>query len=188
MFENVRRDVFRACVKNQGGYSAGAVVRELFNPGTQAVLVYRMGSWFGRLRFAPLRVVLRGLHFLVQYVVAWRVGIFLHPKAEIGPGLVIHTWGGGVFLPRTRIGRDLTVVGGGVLMDFETREIGDEVVIGAGTKVINKARIGHRVHTGPNSVVQSDVPDDCLVFGNPGRIFGPFRNRSSRALTPSGAK
>jgi serine O-acetyltransferase len=188
MFENVRRDVFRACLKNQGGYSRGAVVRELFNPGTQAILLYRLGYWLDRVRPRPLRLVLRGLHFLAQYLVSWRVGIFIHPKAEIGPGMVIHTWGGGVFVGRTRVGRDLTVVGGGVLMDFETREIGDEVVIGAGTKIINKVRIGHRVHTGPNTVVQCDVPDDCLVYGNPGRIFGPFRNRPSRALKPSGGK
>jgi serine acetyltransferase len=87
---------------------------------------------------------------------------------------MIHTWGGGVFLPNTTIGRDLTIVGGGILFDFASRGIGDDVTIGAGTKVINRARLGNRVRTGPNSVVQADVADDCVVFGNPGRVIGPL--------------
>jgi serine O-acetyltransferase len=177
VFENIRRDLYRACLTNQGGFSASGLLRELFNPGTQAILVYRFGHWSSRLGFAPLRYPLRVLHFLLQYIFGWRVGIFLHPRADIGAGFVIHTWGGGVFMPRSKIGRDVTVVGGGVLMDFETREIGDEVRLGAGTKVIGKLRIGHRVKTGPNSVIQTDIPDDCVAFGNPARILGPFPRR-----------
>jgi serine O-acetyltransferase len=94
-------------------------------------------------------------------------------KADIGPGLVIHTWGGGIFFPAAKIGRNLTIIGGGVQMDYETREIGDDVDIAPGTKMIGKIRIGHRARTGPNSVVQTDVPDDCVVVGNPGRVIGP---------------
>lgn len=169
---------------NQGNRPGLApILRELFNPGTSAILIYRFGYWADHLRIAPLRVALRVLHFVLQYVFAWRAGIFIPVKAEIGPGLVIHTWGGGVFLPRARIGRDVTIVGGGVLFDYLTREIGDEVVIGAGTKGIGKIRIGHRVQTGPNSVLNEDVPDDCIAFGNPARIIRSFaafrRNKES---------
>lgn len=174
MFEIVRQDIHRACRANQNGeHSFAAVVRELCSPGTQAIVVYRFGYWADNLRFAPARIVLRLVHFVVQYF-CWRTGIFIPIKARIGPGLVIHTWGGGVFLPEATIGRDLTIVGGGVLFDYMTREIGDEVTIGAGTKSMGKIRIGHRVRTGPNSVIQEDVPDDCMVFGNPGRIIGPM--------------
>jgi serine O-acetyltransferase len=165
----------RACKANQGNStSTGAVLRELFNPGTQAILVYRFGYWSDNLRWAVFRYPLRVVHFLAQYFFAWRVGIFLHPKAQIGPGLVIHTWGGGVFLPLCPIGRDVTIVGGGVLMDFQTRSIGDEVVIGAGTKVMGKVRLGDRVKTGPNAVVDRDIPDDCVVMSVPGRVIGPI--------------
>jgi len=72
-----------------------------------------------------------------------------------------------------RIGRGFTIIGGGVQMDYMVPEIGDDVWIAPGTKVIGKVRIGNRVRTGPNSVVQTDVPDDCVVFGNPGRVIGP---------------
>ena len=46
MFENVRRDLIRACRGNQGGVVGFfPLLRELFNPGTQAILVYRFGHW-----------------------------------------------------------------------------------------------------------------------------------------------
>ncbi len=155
------------------------MLRELWHPGTQAILVFRLGAWIDHVRVPGVRQFLKVLFFFLQYVVSWRVGIFIPVKARIGPGMVIHTWGGGVFLPSTQIGQNFTIVGGGVQMDYNVREIGDDVSIGPGTKVIGKIRIGHRARTAPNSVVQTDVPDDCVAFGNPGRVIGPVRK-----LTP----
>jgi serine O-acetyltransferase len=175
LFENVREDLRAACITNQGEVGVAALLRELLNPGTQSILVYRLGHWLDRMPVPGVRQLLRAAHLVLQYVVSWRVGIFIPVKARIGPGLVIHTWGGGVFLPQTRIGRNVIVIGGGVLMDFEVGEIGDEVSIGAGAKVVGKVRIGNRVRLGPNCVVQSDVPDDCVAFGNPARVIGPVR-------------
>jgi len=169
MFENVRRDLRRAVLMNQDT-GRTALLREFFNPGTQAILLYRFGRWADQ-QIAPLRFMLRLIHFPLTYFFAWRVGIYIPVRADIGPGMVIHTWGGGVFLPCARIGRDFTIVGGGILMDYDTREIGDDVKIGAGTKVVGKIRIGNRVRTGPNAVIQSDVPDDILAFGNPARFI-----------------
>ena len=187
MFENVRRDLTRACRANQSEEGLAPLLRELFNPGTQAILVHRFGYWCDQLPIPGVRHALRVLHFIIQYFFSWRVGVFIPIKAKIGPGLVIHTWGGGVFLPCTTIGRDVTIVGGGVLMDYLTRGIGDEVQIGAGTKIINKAKIGNRVRTGPNSVVQADVPDDCVVFGNPGRVIGPIPRMNAARPAPNAA-
>jgi serine O-acetyltransferase len=174
MLENVRRDLLRACRGNQNQEGAFALLRELFNPGTQAILVHRFGYWCDHVRIPGVRHALRIIHFALDYMFAWRVGIFIPIKAEIGPGMMIHTWGGGVFIPQCRIGRDLTIVGGGVLFDHDTLEIGDNVVVGAGTKSVGRIRIGSRVRTGPNSVIQEPVPDDSLVFGNPGRIIRRF--------------
>lgn len=171
MFEIVRQDLQRCVRVNQmGARTVAAYLREMFNPGTQAIMIHRFGVWSDRMRFPPLRYFLRVVHFLVQNVVVWRVGIYIPVKADIAPGIAIHTWGGGMFLPACKIGRNLTIVGGGVLFDYDTLEIGDEVTVGAGTKSTGRIRIGNRVTTGPNSVVIEDVPDDCLVFGNPGRV------------------
>jgi serine O-acetyltransferase len=185
MFENIRRDLWRACEQNQGrNHDVLALIRELFNPGTQAILIHRFGFWADRLPVPVVRELLRVLHFPVQALVSWRVGIFIPVKSDIKPGLVIHTWGGGVFLPCCSIGRDVTVVGGGVLFDYMTREIGDEVRIGAGTKGVGKIRIGNRVKLAPNCVVMQDVPDDSVVYGNPARVM-----RAPRAIRqPKGAE
>ncbi len=187
MFEIVRQDLERCVRVNQSGSrSLAAYLRELFNPGTQAILTHRFGVWSNAMRFAPLRYLLRVVHFLVQYVVGWRVGIYIPVTADIGPGIAIHTWGGGVFLPSCKIGRDLTIVGGGVLFDYDTLEIGEGVAIGAGTKSTGRIRIGNRVTTAPNSVVIEDVPDDSLVFGNPGRVVRKLSAKRKLAKVGSG--
>lgn len=173
MFENVREDLRRALSGNQHETGVLALLRELLNPGTQAVLVYRLGRWIHGLRVPVVRPILKILFMFLQYVVSWRVGIFIPVTADIGSGLLIHTWGGGIFFGSCPIGRNLTIIGGGVQMDYEMRGIGDEVTIAPGTKMVGKIRIGDRARTGPNSVVQTDVPDDCVVVGNPGRVIGP---------------
>ena len=145
-------------------------MRELFNPGTQAVLVHRFGFWTRTVRVPGVRHALIVLHFFFQYLFAWRVGFLIPVRASIGPGVIIHTWAGGAVLPNCRIGRNLTIVGGGVQFDHETQSIGDDCWIGAGTKCVGKIRIGNRVRTAPNCVIQTDVPDDSLAFGNPARI------------------
>ncbi|MGI9629080.1 MAG: serine O-acetyltransferase [Longimicrobiales bacterium] len=174
MFPNVSADLARACVVNQHEEGVGPLVREVLgNPGTQAVLVYRLGAWIESVRVPGVRQLLKVCYFPIQYVMGFRVGIFIPPQATIGPGLVIHTWGGGIFLPRTQIGKNVTIVGGGVQMDYDMAGIGDDVDIGPGTKIIGSIRLGNQVRTAPNSVVQADVPDSCIVIGNPGRVIGP---------------
>lgn len=188
MFEIVRQDLKRCVRVNQmGADNFAAYLREVFNPGTQAIVIHRFGAWSDRMRFAPLRYFLRIVHFLVQNIVAWRVGIYIPMKADIAPGIAIHTWGGGVFLPACKIGKNLTIVGGGVLFDYDTLEIGDEVTVGAGTKSTGRIRIGHRVTTGPNAVIIEDVPDDCLVFGNPGRVVRKLSAGRKLAKVGTGA-
>ena len=67
------------------------------------------------------------------------------------------------FIPCCKIGRNFTIVGGGLLMDYGTKEIGDDVWVGTGVKGVGKIRIGNRVRLAPNTVVMKDVPDDTFV-------------------------
>lgn len=175
MFANVREDLRRAQIGNQGGIvSPTALLRELFNPGTQAILAHRFGAWTRTIRIPGLLHLLAAIHFLLEYIFAWRVGIYIPVRAAIGPGFVIHTWSGGIVLPSCPIGRNFTIVGGGVQFDYLTQSIGEFCQIAPGTKFVGKIRIGDRVRTAPNAVVQTDVPDDSLAFGNPARIV-PIR-------------
>lgn len=191
MFENIREDLRCARIANQGNDQGfAALIRECFNPGTQALLVHRFGVWTRSVRVPGLRHGLIALHFLLQYVFAWRVGIYIPVRADIGPGFVVHTWGGGLTLPACRIGHHVTIIGGGIQFDYETKSVGDDCWFAPGTKFVGKITIGHRVRTAPNAVVQSDVPDDSLAFGNPARIV-PLRRFNlapkSSSAAPSAA-
>lgn len=48
--------------------------------------------------------------------------------------------------------------------------IGDDVLIGAGAKILGGIRIGNRAKIGANAVVVEDVPDDATVVGIPARV------------------
>lgn len=180
MWADIRADVRRACECNQYRSGFRAVMWELTNPGTGAIVVYRVARAADRVPVPGLRHLCILLVFPFQMLYRF-AGIFLSTKADIGPGFVIHTWGGGVFIGATRVGKNVTVVGGGVLMDFNTKGIGDDVFIGAGAKLVGRIRIGDRVRIGPNSVVMSDVPDDSIVMAATSRVIPDFAGRMKRA-------
>lgn len=159
---------------------------ELTNPGTAAIVVYRVARAAHRVPVPGLRHLCILLVFPFQLFYRF-AGIFLSTKADIGPGFVIHTWGGGVFIGGTRVGKNVTVVGGGVLMDFNTKGIGDDVFIGAGAKLVGRIRIGDRVRIGPNAVVMSDVPDDSIVMAATSRVVPNFAGRMKMAKEAASA-
>lgn len=49
--------------------------------------------------------------------------------------------------------------------------IGDNVIIGAGAKIIGKVRIGNNVTIGANAVIINDMPDNCICGGIPAKII-----------------
>lgn len=49
--------------------------------------------------------------------------------------------------------------------------IGDNVSIGANVNIIGNITIGNNVEIGAGSVVVNDIPDNCVVVGNPARII-----------------
>jgi len=186
VFDNIREDLRRARLANQGGEeSIAALIRECFNPGTQAILMHRFGAWTRTVRVPGLRHLLAAVHFFLDYIFGWRVGIYIPVRARIGPGLVIHTWPGGIVFPACEMGKHNTFIGGGIQFDYETKSVGEECWFAPGTKFVGKITIGNRVRTAPNAVVQTDVPDDSLAFGNPARIV-PMRRwkKSPAASTP----
>ncbi len=157
MFENVREDLREARSAN-----TGSLIREFFHPGTQAVLVYRFGHWAHKMRIPVVRHMLVAVYIVVQAIVRVTSGVNIATKAEIGPGMVVHTWGG-VFIAPTKIGRR-PFFHHGVVMNWDIKEVGDYVHFGPGSKIVGPVRIGHRVRIGANAVVIEDVPDDAIVM------------------------
>ena len=49
--------------------------------------------------------------------------------------------------------------------------IGNNVIIGAGAKIMGDVKIGNNVTIGANAVVTHDVPDNCVVGGVPAKII-----------------
>jgi acetyltransferase-like isoleucine patch superfamily enzyme len=50
-------------------------------------------------------------------------------------------------------------------------EIGDDVFVGAGTTILQNVRIGSRVIIGANSLVNKDIPDNCVAAGIPAKVI-----------------
>lgn len=103
-------------------------------------------------------------------------GIEIHPGAKIGNGFFIDH-GMGVVIGETTIIGDNVTIYQGVTLGGTGKEkgkrhptIGNNVVIGAGAKVLGNIEIGDNSYIGSNAVVIKDVPANSTVVGVPGRI------------------
>ena len=105
-----------------------------------------------------------------------RTGIEIHPGAQIGRRMFIDHGDGVVIGETAIIGDDVTIYQGvtlgGTGKDVGKRHptIGNGVTIGAGAKVLGPIRIGDHCKVGAGAIVLKDVPDQCTVVGNPGRV------------------
>jgi serine acetyltransferase len=96
---------------------------------------------------------------------------------------VIHTVYG-IFIPPTTIGANCSVQTG-VVLGYGVRSIGNDVLIGAGAKIVGPVSMGNNVLIAPNSLVITDIPDNSTVAGVPARIS---LGRSVSTLTVLGGK
>jgi serine O-acetyltransferase len=138
-------------------------------PGLQALLLYRLAHQLYRLRlpFIPR---------LISHIARFLTGIEIHPGATIGSGVFIDH-GMGVVIGETAIVGNYALIYQGVTLGGTGKEsgkrhptLGENVVVGAGAKVLGNLSIGDNVRIGAGSVVLRDVPADCTVVGIPGRI------------------
>lgn len=138
-------------------------------PGTHSVLLHRVAHFLWEI----------GLPFVPRYLshIARQItGIEIHPGAEIGKDFFIDHGSGTVIGETAEIGDNVTIYQnvslGGTSLKQEKRHptVGNNVVIGAGAKLLGPIKIGDNVRIGANSVVTKDVPDNSVVVGVPGRI------------------
>ena len=168
MWDNLRAD-FRAAEEDRKLESGW--LRVLLRMETPAIICYRFSHWVLTFRVPILRQILLIVSIIFQRLVQMFVGVFISPDAEIGPGLLIHTPFGIVVGP-TKIGANCTIQSG-VVITAATKSIGDNVYFGPGAKVIGDAKIGNNVVIVANSVILTDVPDNCTIMGVPARIKLP---------------
>jgi serine O-acetyltransferase len=173
MFENISGDFEAARQETHEPawwqkYHWAKNLRVLMHLGMSAVIAYRFGHWARRVRIPVLRQLLMLIAVFLRRWVGWFTGIYVDPKADIGPGLVIHT-GYGIQIGATTIGKNCTVQTG-VVIAGGVRSIGDNVWFGAGAKVIGDTKIGDNVVVMPNSLVLMDVAPNTTIVGVPARI------------------
>jgi len=138
-------------------------------PGLQALTIHRFSHQLYRwgLPFIPR---------LLSQLARFFTGIEIHPGAQIGQSVFIDH-GMGVVIGETAIIGDFALIYQGVTLGGTGKEsgkrhptLGENVVVGAGSKVLGNICVGDNVRIGAGSVVLRDVPSDCTVVGVPGRV------------------
>ena len=165
MFDNLREDTRKLKLIKTKSFPWYVLESLLFENGYQAVVLYRIGSWFKRHRipfFGPL--VARFSLFLN--------GVDVSPGARIGPGLMIVHGMGLVIGDQTRIGSDAMLLHQVTIgaSKYERRsqmpELGSNVFVAAGARLIGDIEIGDNVFIGANTVVTQDVPSNSRVVSD----------------------
>lgn len=139
-------------------------------PGFHAILIHRINHL---LRDKGVTFIPRFLSYLARIL----TGIEIHPGAKIGRGFFIDHGAGVVIGETAEIGENVLLYQG-VTLGGTGREkgkrhptLGDNVVVGAGTKILGAISIGDNVKIGANSVVLDSVPESSIVVGVPGRVI-----------------
>lgn len=166
MSGNFRSD-WRAVFKNDP--AARNAWEVLTYAGLHAIFWHRVAHfcWRHRLKFFA-RLVSQSNRF-------W-TGIEIHPGAAIGRGFFIDHGMGVVIGETAEVGDNCLlyhgVTLGGVSLEKKKRHptLGNNVVIGAGAKVLGAITLGDNVQVGANAVVLKDVPPNSVVVGIPGRV------------------
>ena len=103
-------------------------------------------------------------------------GIEIHPGAVIGDGLLIDHGTGVVIGETAVVGNNVTlyqgVTLGGTGKETGKRHpsLGNNIVVGAGAKILGNITIGDNSYVGANSVVLQSVPPNATVVGVPGYV------------------
>lgn len=116
------------------------------------------------------------LPVLFKYLIRLVFGCHIPFTADIGKGTVIGYGGIGIVIHDRCIIGENCVIGscttlGGTNHKYNVPELGNNVLVGTGAKIIGPVKIGNNVVIGANAVVVTDVPDNTVVTGVPARVI-----------------
>ncbi len=167
MFERVREDV--RCVFDRDPAARHSFEVVTTYPGVHALLFHRLTHWLWLRR-------LRWLSRFISVIARWVTGIEIHPGAVIGRRFFIDHGLGVVIGETAVIGNDVTLYQGVTLGGTSWAPgkrhptIGDDVVVGAGAKILGPLMVGTGARVGSNAVVVKDVPEGATMIGIPARV------------------
>ena len=172
MLDNLREDTRRRREIKTKGAPWYVIESLLFENGYQAVVLHRMAHWF-KSRGVPV------LGPMIARLNQFLTGVEIGPGAVIGPGLRISHGYGIVIGGYARIGRNalllhqVTIGSPNPNRIEKMPVIGDNVFIGAGSKIIGEVTIGDDVFIGVNAVVTRDIPSGSRVLAKAGIDVSP---------------
>ena len=168
-FTKIKSDISAA---NERDPTARNILEILINyPGFHAIFWHRIASIFWGI---GLRLIAR----IISNILRTLTGIEIHPAATIKEGFFIDHGMGVVIGETSEIGKNVTIYQGvtlgGVSANAGKRHptIGDNVIVGAGSKILGPLNIGSNTKIGANSVVIDDIPENSTVVGVPGKVVG----------------
>jgi len=167
MFKRLREDI--NCVFERDPAARNSFEVLTTYPGVHALLWHRVSHFLWRIHLKWLARTLSQFSRLLT-------GIEIHPGAKIGRRFFIDHGMGVVIGETAVIGDDVTlyhgVTLGGTSWSKGKRHptLGDNVVVGAGAKVLGPITLSNGARVGSNAVVVKDVPENATVVGIPGHI------------------
>lgn len=167
MFFNLKADIARL---DDGRATLRGFIRGLLSQGFQAIIVYRFFSWWSR-----RGISLQPVRFICERFIEITTGISIPAACNIGKGFRIHHFGGIMLHPSVKIGKNCTMYHHVTIGDCGgtggAAQIGDNIMIGAGAKIIGEIVIGDNCIIGANAVVLADLPPGAVAVGNPAQIL-----------------
>lgn len=167
MLDTLKRDIQAVFERDPAARNVLEVL--LCYPGLHALFVHRFAHRLWRSGWLTLGR-------FVSHLGRFLTGIEIHPGARIGPGLFIDHGMGVVIGETTQIGANCTlyqgVTLGGTSVKKEKRHptLGNNIVVGAGAKILGAITVGDHSKIGAGSVVVTEVPPHSTVVGIPGRV------------------
>lgn len=167
MFDRLREDI--KCVRERDPACHSAIEVMLLYPGYKAIRNHRKAHWFFKHK----------MFFIARAIsqrTSKRTGIEIHPGAQIGRRFFIDHGTGIVIGETTIIGDDVTlyqgVTLGGTGKDTGKRHptLGNNVLVGAGAKVLGPLTVGDNTNIAAGAVVLDNIPENSTAVGVPARV------------------
>lgn len=177
--DNIEKDI--ECIKEKDPAAKNALEIILTYSGFHAVIAYRISHFLYRNEMYTLAR-------LVSQTARFFTGIEIHPGAKIGKRLFIDHGMGVVIGETAIIGNDCLIYQGATLggtgKDKGLRrhpKLGNNVMIGAGSKVLGGFTVGDNAKVAANAVVLKDVPADYTAVGMPAKMIPPVTARNDNS-------
>lgn len=177
MFARLREDIHCIFARDPAARNVFEIITTY--PGVHAILFHRVSHWLWGKNLKWLARVLSNIARLFT-------GIEIHPGARIGRRFFIDHGMGVVIGETAEIGDDCTLYHGVTLGGTSWQKgkrhptLGNNVVVGAGAKILGPITLADGVRVGSNAVVVKDVPAGATVIGIPGKVVQPRKFSEKR--------